>query len=121
NMTIRTMWVLIAIAWSGFVQSNEPVVGWAAADTPVVVRGGTLIDIHNGSLMENTDIVINGDRIESITRGPGAVPSGATVLDAKGKYIIPGMLDLHVHYYDWSGPLYLNHGVTTVGSLGDTY
>jgi len=121
SANIRMMWVLLAMAWSGFAQSNEPVEGWAAADTPVVVRGGTLIDVHNGSLMENADIVINGDRIISITQGEGAVPSGATILDAKGKFIIPGLLDIHVHYYDWSGPLYLNHGVTTVGSLGDTY
>jgi len=49
------------------------------------------------------------------------VPAEAIELDATGKYIIPGLIDLHVHYKDWSGPLYLNHGVTTAVSLGDTH
>ena len=111
--------IMLLLGLMGSAQSAEEVSGWAEADTPVVVRGGTLVDVRNGNLISNTDIVINGDKIESV--GGGAVPEGATVLDASGKYIIPGLIDLHVHYKDWSGPLYLNHGVTTAISLGDTY
>jgi imidazolonepropionase-like amidohydrolase len=100
-------------------QSAEEVTGWAAGEIPVVVQGGTLIDVRNGNLISNSNIVINGDEIESI--GESSVPQDAIVVDASGKYIIPGLIDLHVHYKDWSGPLYLNHGVTTAISLGDTY
>ena len=97
-------------------------VGWSggAAAQPVVVRGGTLIDVRDGRLMEDVTVVIDGDRIVSVTQG-GTAPAGATVLDAKGKYILPGLMDLHVHYKEWAPELYLNHGVTTVVSLGDTY
>jgi hypothetical protein len=93
---------------------------WATAADQVVVRGGTLIDVRNGQLMEGAVIVVEGDRIVSVTRA-GSVPAGATVLDAQGKYILPGLIDLHVHYKDWAAELYLNHGVTTVVSLGDMY
>jgi len=104
---------------SSIAQSEQ---GWAAAETPVVIQGGTIIDVRNGNLLENSRIVVIGDKIESITQGDGgAIPGDAIILDAKGKFIIPGMLDIHIHYNDWSGPLYLNHGVTTVNSLGDTY
>jgi imidazolonepropionase-like amidohydrolase len=87
---------------------------------PIVVRGATLVDVRDGRLIPDAVIVVDGDRIVSAAPG-GATPAGATVLDAKGKYVIPGLIDLHVHYKDWSAELYLNHGVTTVVSLGDTY
>ena len=103
----------------GNVKSAEEVTGWAAGEIPVVVRGGTLINVNNGDQISISTIVINGDTIESINRG--TVPNGAIEIDARGKYIIPGLIDAHIHYKDFSGPLYLNHGVTTVVSLGDTY
>ena len=93
--------------------------GSAQARQQVVVRGATLVDVRDGRMVENAVIVVDGDRIVSAQAG-GAVPAGATVLDAKGKYVIPGLIDLHVHYKDWAAELYLNHGVTTVVSLGDT-
>jgi len=111
--------IMLLLGLIGSAQSAVEVTGWAAGDTPIVVQGGTLIDVKTGDLISNTNIVINGDMIESI--GEGSVPPGAIVLDANGKFIIPGLIDLHVHYKDWSGPLYLNHGVTTAISLGDTY
>ena len=94
--------------------------GWAHAGQQVVVRGGTLVDVRDGRLLEGAVIVIDGDRIVSVG-SEGPVPVGATVLDATGKYVLPGLIDLHVHYKDWAPELYLNHGVTTVVSLGDTY
>jgi imidazolonepropionase-like amidohydrolase len=101
------------------VQSAEEVTGWAAGEVPIIVKGGTLIDVTNGELIQNSSIVINGDVIESI--GENNRPADAIEIDASGKFIIPGLIDLHVHYKNWSGPLYLNHGVTTAISLGDTY
>jgi len=41
------------------------------------------------------DVLIRGDRIERI--GPGAVPGGATVVDLKGKHLLPGLIDDQVH------------------------
>jgi imidazolonepropionase-like amidohydrolase len=112
--------LLVSIVWIRCSYAAEEVTGWALSDTPVVVRGGTLIDVTNGDLIRDAVIVIKGDRIESVNSGE-PLPQDATVLDATGKYIIPGLIDAHIHYKNFSGPLYLNHGVTTVLSLGDTY
>lgn len=95
-------------------------VGWSsgAAAQQLVVQGGTLIDVRDGRLVEDAVIVIDGDRILSVTQG-GTVPAGATVVDASGKFVLPGLIDLHVHYDEWAAELYLNHGVTTVVDLGN--
>ncbi|MCZ6490305.1 MAG: amidohydrolase family protein [Acidobacteria bacterium] len=93
--------------------------GWLMAQERVVIRGGTLVDVRDGSLTPNVVVVVEGDRIVSVSAGGAPSAQGGTVIDATGKYILPGLIDLHVHYKEWAGELYLNHGVTTVVSLGD--
>ena len=95
--------------------------GLLLAQQRVVIRGGTLVDVRDGSLKPNTTVVVEGDRIVSVTSDGRQVGSGGTVIDAAGKYLLPGLINLHVHYKDWSAELYLNHGVTTVVSLGDSH
>jgi imidazolonepropionase-like amidohydrolase len=112
--------LLLGLVWFNQCYSAEEVIGWDLTDEPLIVRGGTVIDVRNGDLIRDVVILIRGDRIESIN-DERSLPTDATVLDASGKYIIPGLIDAHVHYKNFSGPLYLNHGVTTVVSLGDTY
>ncbi len=83
-----------------------------------MIRGGTLVNVRDGSLTPNAEVVVEGDRIASVSTAGGQPSQGGTVIDATGKYILPGLIDLHVHYRDWSAELYLNHGVTTVVDLG---
>lgn len=93
----------------------------ATAQNRVVIQGGTMIDVRNGNLMPDAFIVLEGDRIASISRGAGTAPPGATVIDARGKFILPGLIDQHVHYADYAPELFLNHGVTTVMDLGNDH
>ncbi len=46
-------------------------------------------------------------------------PPGAQVLDLNGKFILPGLIDSHVHWEEWMGELYVNHGVTSVVALSN--
>ena len=46
------------------------------------------------------------------------MPPGTQVVDAGGKFIIPGLIDSHVHYAWYEGELFLAHGVTTIYDLG---
>ena len=94
--------------------------GLLLAQERVVIRGGTLVDVRDGSLMPDAVIVLEGDRIVSVSSG-GPLPQGGTVVDATGKYILPGLIDLHAHYKDWAAELLLNHGVTTVVDLGNSH
>ncbi len=83
----------------------------------VAIVGGTVLNVRDGSLLPGAIIVIEDDRIVSVSSG-GQPPAGASLVDARGKYILPGLIDLHVHYRDWAPELYLNHGVTSVVDLG---
>lgn len=69
-----------------------------------VIDGGTLIDGNGGSPVSDAIVVITGQRITAA--GPRAsvrVPQGATVIDAKGRYIVPGFIDTNVHLSLYGG------------------
>ena len=86
----------------------------------VVLRGATLIDgLGNPSLADATVVVV-GDRIQSIFSGQDRdMPAGATLIDLTGKFVIPGLVDTHVHWGAWMGEVYINHGVTSVLAMAD--
>ena len=84
----------------------------------LVLRGGTVIDVVDGSMHPNTTVVMEGDRITAVTSDPVAAESGDRSLDVTGQYIIPGLIDAHLHYEDFAAELLLNHGVTSVLDLG---
>jgi hypothetical protein len=80
-----------------------------------------VVTMQDEALLEEQTVVVQGERIQSI--GPVdtlVVPTGATVIDGSGWYLIPALADMHVHirapFAD--GPLYLNAGITTVLALG---
>lgn len=61
----------------------------------VLIKGGTLLTITNGDL-ENTDLLIQDGKIVEIGRNI-EVPSGTSILNAEGKYVMPGIIDAHSH------------------------
>jgi imidazolonepropionase-like amidohydrolase len=70
----------------------------ALAATLVFVEGGTLLDGTGAAPRPNPGIllnVLNGGRIQAL--GPSSVPPEAVRLSAQGKWIVPGMFDLHAH------------------------
>ena len=94
----------------------------ASAQTPppLVLIGVSVVDPVTGRITANQRIVIEGDRIVSV--GPGVrAPAGSRVVDARGKYAIPGLWDMHVHFMNTGVtalPLLLAHGVTSVREMG---
>jgi imidazolonepropionase-like amidohydrolase/Tol biopolymer transport system component len=90
-----------------------------------VIDGARIVTMRGDEVIENGRIVIRANRIAAIGRAQDvAVPAGATVIDAKGKTIMPGMVDAHWHgamgedgivpqqsWVDYAG---LALGVTTV-------
>ena len=98
----------------------SPIWGQSTESSVIVLEGGTLIDGSGGSPLPGVTILIEGNRIREIARqGELTPPSGARVISATGKYIIPGLIDSHVHYrYPWLHRLYLANGVTTVRDMG---
>ena len=85
----------------------------------VVIEGGTLIDGNGGQPVRDAVIVIRGNRIEAVSqKGRANVPAGAKVLRADGKFIVPGLMDAHIHWAGFLGELFLNWGVTSVFEIG---
>jgi len=89
--------------------------------TVLVLRGGTLVDVASGKEIADSTIVMQGERIEQIGLGNTAIPEGAQIIDAKGKWIIPGLIDSHAHAEnpdETPFSLYLANGVTTIRNPG---
>jgi imidazolonepropionase-like amidohydrolase len=63
---------------------------------PVTVVRGATVHTAAGAPIPNATIVVQGGKIAAVGRNV-AVPAGATVIDATGKVIIPGMIDEHSH------------------------
>jgi len=85
-----------------------------------VIEGGTLIDGTTGPPITNAVVVVRGNRIAAVgKKGAVTYPKEARVIRAESKFILPGLIDLHVHYAEWHGELNLAHGVTTVKDTGN--
>ena len=92
---------------------------WAQT-RPIVIQGGTLIDGTGRPAISDSVVVINQGRFQEVgKRGELNVPQDAEVIDAKGKTILPGLIDGHCHYRDWMGEVYLAHGVTTCPNISN--
>jgi len=91
-----------------------------AASVPLVLRGGLLINGTGSDPLQNSVIVISDGKIESVGReGSAQIPADATVIDAVGKTIIPGLVDSHIHMRNLMNPFFLYWGITTVGDMGN--
>lgn len=67
-------------------------------DNLSVLEGAMLIDGTGGEPMQNSVVVIEGDKILRVGhKGDFRYPSNAQVFDLQGKYLLPGFVDLHVH------------------------
>jgi imidazolonepropionase-like amidohydrolase len=75
-------------------------VGSVPAQQPlrVALVGATLIDGTGAAPIPNATILIEGSRISAVgPRRAVVLPSGTTVIDVAGKYLLPGFIDLHMH------------------------
>jgi imidazolonepropionase-like amidohydrolase len=98
----------------------------SAQERPVdlLITGATVVDVRSGELLPERTIAIRHDTIVAVTASRGApLPIARRVVDARGRFVIPGLSDMHVHFGGGPAlvaenrnllPLYVAHGVTAV-------
>jgi imidazolonepropionase-like amidohydrolase len=101
----------------------------AAAQEVTAFRNVAVIPMDSERVLEAQTVVVRGDRIVSIGPAAGAqVPSGARVVEGNGRYLVPGLAEMHAHVPPGDDPrdveevlfLYVANGITTArGMLGE--
>src|SRR5437867_10190320 len=87
---------------------------------PTAIVSGTLIDGTGRPALTDSAIIMQDGRFVAVgKRGEVSLPQGADVINAKGKTILPGLIDGHCHLRDWMGELYLHFGITTCPTISN--
>jgi len=113
NRVLTTIVTLLAVA--GLVSCNKPTQNNQTALTPpasafsqtappetakgskfILITNARIFDGENEKLTEGMDVLVEGNKITKIAQNITA-PAGATVIDAKGKTLMPGLIDAHWH------------------------
>lgn len=86
----------------------------------LVITNANLFDTKTGKVNPNATILIENGKIKQVSNQKIKTPPGYKVIDAKGRFVMPGLWDMHVHYTDDSqGLLHLSCGVTNVRDMGN--
>src|ERR1700730_3613568 len=94
-----------------------PILPLSAHAEKIALVDGTLIDPSRNEVRQpstNTSIIIDGDRIERI--GPKILETGTRVIDCKGKFILPGYIDTHIHFFQ-SADLFTRPDIVNLNSV----
>ena len=118
------------IPWLGNVLAIGALAALALSQAPpaqtLAITSVNVIDVSATTsataLLTNRTVVITGTRITAIGEaGSTAVPAGAQRLDGRGKYLMPGLWDMHAHAlteHEWTFPLFIANGVTGIREMG---
>jgi imidazolonepropionase-like amidohydrolase len=88
-----------------------------AGPEPLALINAVVVNVADGSAQRGVTLVLRDGRIESLAAG--APPAGVKALDVRGRYVIPGLIDAHVHLASLRAlRTALESGVTTVRSAG---
>lgn len=89
----------------------------------LLLRGARVITMRGDEVIENADLLVNGNRIAGVaSRGSLQIPAGTQIIDMSGKTILPGFVDIHDHMWPawgvqrrqvWQYVANLAYGVTS--------
>ena len=92
----------------------------AAQTRALAVTHVNVIDVVDGRIVPNSTVTIRGNTIASVVQN-GGPPAGAQIVDGQGKFVIPGLWDMHAHMEatgESSLQLYVANGVTGIRDMG---
>jgi len=90
----------------------------------VAIKDVAIVDVTNGKIKKEQTVLIEGNKIAA-TGTKANIPPTALVIDGRGKYLIPGLWDMHAHSFTdrtftWLFPLLIANGVTGVRDMATT-
>ena len=133
----EVMKILLCIACLLLTACTRTGVGTDGQSRPptLAIRGATVVDVMDGSLLPERTVLIAGNRIVAVgTINDVRIPPDAELVEGGGRYLIPGLWDMHVHSVapvpadtanpsiapqEWHLPLFLAYGVTGVRNMND--
>jgi len=122
--------LVAVIALDPVASASREAVQTSGAAHALVIAHVTVIDVVTGKTLPDMNVVVEGQRIEQA--GPARqvkIPKGAQVVDGAGKFLIPGLWDMHVHVFfgeaapagrDITVPLFVANGITGVRDMGSS-
>jgi dihydroorotase len=112
--------LLLLFLLVGFVQAQNPV-----KPSAILIKGGHVIDPKN-NINEVMDVSIRDGKIIQVAKNIG-VQKDMLVVDARGLYVTPGLIDMHAHHFPGAGRgdpppdiITLRNGVTTAVDAGSS-
>ena len=117
---MRALTVLLLLAAASCATTPRP----QPADLAVTHVG--VVDVEDGRVLPDRTVLVRGNRIVAMAPASDvAVPAAARVIDGRGRFLIPGLWDMHAHVvaegnWRWRFPQYLAHGVTGLRHMGVT-
>ncbi|MBK7642322.1 MAG: amidohydrolase family protein [Planctomycetes bacterium] len=69
----------------------------SSSPVPIVLRAAQMLDVRAGKLVAHPQIVVSGQKIESVGRAGDPVPAGAQIVDLGERTLVPGLMDMHTH------------------------
>jgi len=84
----------------------------------IVIKNTNIVDVKTGSITKNVSVLINNKRIQMIAKEI-KIADNAQVFDGTGKYLIPGLWDMHTHTWTAEGyfPLLIANGITGIRDM----
>jgi imidazolonepropionase-like amidohydrolase len=116
--------LLLSLSNQGIIDLNRPfasrIASRLAPQAPVVAfQNVALIPMDRERLLENQTVIVRDGQIDQLGDTSSVqVPEGALLVDGSGKYLMPGLVDMHVHVMSENELLlYAAHGVTALRNL----
>ncbi|MEO7457835.1 MAG: amidohydrolase family protein [Gemmatimonadaceae bacterium] len=114
----RRMWLVVLLACTSNIAPMSPDLLASQASETLALVGVNVIPVDGDGLEVDQTVVVRDGRVAAI--GPAnitSVPAGARVIEGRGRYLVPGLYDMHVHIRTADLPAYLRNGVTTVRNM----